>query len=50
MTFLQVLYLNFKDDFGDVLESTDFSVGTWLALGASLQVLSQALLPVDIRF
>ncbi|EPE36452.1 hypothetical protein GLAREA_05790 [Glarea lozoyensis ATCC 20868] len=50
MTFLRALYLNFKDDFGDLLETTDFSVATWLALGAGLQLLSQTLMPMNLAF
>lgn len=39
------LYLNFKNDFGNLLEVTDFSIATWLALGAGLQLLSLLWLP-----
>ena len=45
MLSLRALYLNFKDDYGDLLEVTDFSVTTWLALGAAVQLLSQRWLP-----
>ena len=45
MVSLRALYLNFRDDFGDLLEVTDFSIATWLAFGASLQLLSQSCLP-----
>ena len=41
----RALYLNFKDEFGDLLEVTDFSITTWLALGAGVQLLSQSWLP-----
>lgn len=47
---LRALYLNFKDDFGDLLEVTDFSLVTWLALGAGLQLLSQAWLPSGFSY
>ena len=47
---LRALYLNFKDDFGDLLEVTDFSLVTWLALGAALQLLSQAWLPPGFSY
>ena len=47
---LRALYLNFKDDYGDLLEATDFSVVSWLALGASLQLLSQSLLPSSLAY
>ena len=47
---LRALYLNFKDDYGDLLEATDFSVVSWLALGASLQLLSQSFLPSNLAY
>jgi hypothetical protein len=45
MASLRALYLNFRDDYGDLLEVTDFSIATWLAFGAGLQLLSQSWLP-----
>lgn len=45
MVSLRALYLNFKNDYGDLLEVTDFSITTWLAFGAGLQLLSQRWLP-----
>ena len=42
MASLRALYLNFKDDYGDLLEVTDFSIATWLAFGACLQLLTQS--------
>ena len=45
MVSLRALYLNFKDDYGDLLEVPDFSIATWLALGAALQLLSLRWLP-----
>ncbi|KAL9119242.1 MAG: hypothetical protein Q9187_004202 [Circinaria calcarea] len=50
MAFIRALWLNFKDDFGDLLEATDFSVVTWLALGAGLQLLSQSWLPSGLSY
>ena len=47
---IRALYLNFKDDFGDLLEVTDFSIATWLALGAGLQLLSQSWLPLGLSY
>ena len=47
---LRALYLNFKDDFGDLLEVTDFSIATWLAFGAGLQLLSQSWLPAGLSY
>ena len=41
----RALYDNFKKDYGNLLEVTDFSIITWLAFGASLQLLSQSWLP-----
>lgn len=38
----RALYDNFKEDYGNLLEVTDFSITTWLAFGASLQLLSQS--------
>ena len=50
MIYLKALYSNFKNDFGDLLEVTDFSVLTWLALGAGLQLLSQAWLSSGLSY
>ena len=50
MFSLQALYLNFKDDYGDLLEVPDFSITTWLALGASLQLLSLRWLPPGLSY
>lgn len=44
MPSLRALYQNFKTDFGSLLEVTDFSIPTWLALGATFQLLSQSYL------
>ena len=49
MFSLRAFYLNFKNDLGDLLEVTDFSILTWLAFGASLQLLSQSLLPFGLN-
>lgn len=46
----RALYLNFKNDFGDLLEVTDFSIVTWLAFGAALQQLSQSWLPSGLSY
>lgn len=50
MASLRALYLNFKNDFGDLLEVTDFSIATWLAFGAGLQLLSQSWLPSGLSY
>lgn len=50
MMSLRALYLNFKDDFGDLLEVTDFSIVTWLAFGAGFQLLSQSWLPSGLSY
>lgn len=50
MAFIWALWLNFKDDFGDLLEVTDSSVVTWLAFGAGLQLLSQSWLPSGLSY
>lgn len=50
MMSLRALYLNFKDDLGDLLEVTDFSILTWLAFGAALQLLSQSWLPPGLSY
>ncbi|MCJ1349564.1 hypothetical protein MMC31_007805 [Peltigera leucophlebia] len=50
MTSLRALYLNFKNDFGDLLEVTDFSIATWLAFGAGLQLLTQSCLPSGLSY
>ena len=50
MVSLRAVYLNFKDDYGDLLEATDFSIATWLAFGASLQLLSQWCLPSGLSY
>lgn len=50
MTSFRGLYLNFKDNYGDLLEVTDFSIVTWLALGAGLQLLSQSWLPSGLSY
>ena len=42
MAYLRSLYQNFKDDYSHLLEVTDFSIITWLAFGAILQLLSQS--------
>lgn len=42
MLYLRALYANFKNDYGDLLQVTDFSITTWLAFGATLQLLSQS--------
>ena len=50
MFSLQALYSNFKDDYGDLLEVADFSIPTWLAFGAGLQLLSLRWLPSDLSY
>lgn len=45
MVSLGALYANFKNDYGDLLEVTDFSITTWLVFGATLQLFSQSWLP-----
>lgn len=50
MVSLWALYLNFKNDFGDLLEVTDFSIATWLAFGAALQLLSQSWLSSGLSY
>lgn len=50
MASIQALYKNFKDDLGELIEPTDFSVLTWLALGAALQLLSQLWLPHNLSY
>lgn len=50
MVSLQALYLNFKDDYGDLLEVPDFSITTWLAFGAGLQLLSLRWLPSGLSY
>lgn len=50
MVSLGALYLNFKNDFGDLLEVTDFSIATWLAFGAGLQLLGQSWLPSGLSY
>lgn len=50
MLSLRALYANFKNDYGDLLEVTDFSITTWLAFGATLQLLSQSWLPYRLSF
>lgn len=50
MASLRALYLNFKNDFGDLLEVTDFSIATWLAFGAGLQLLSQSWLTPSLSY
>lgn len=50
MVSLRAFYENFKNDFGDLLEVTDFSVATWLAFGAALQLLSQSWLPSGLSY
>ena len=50
MASIRALYLNFKNDFGDLLEVTDFSIATWLAFGAGLQLLSQSWLPSGLSY
>lgn len=50
MTSLRALYLNFKNDLGELLEVTDFSIATWLAFGAGFQILTQAWLPYGLRY
>ena len=50
MAYLRTLYQNFKNDYGDLLEVTDFSIATWLAFGASLQLLSQSWLSPQLSY
>ncbi len=50
MASLRALYSNFKNDYGDLLEVTDFSILTWLTFGASLQLLSQSWLPSGLSY
>ena len=50
MTSPRALYLNFKNDFGDLLEVTDFSIPLWLAFGASLQLISLSWLPLSLNY
>ena len=50
MVSLQALYSNFKDDYGDLLEVPDFSIPTWLAFGAGLQLLSLRWLPAGLSY
>ena len=50
MKSLRALYENFKNDFGDLLEVTDFSIVTWLAFRAGLQLLSQFWLPSGLSY
>ena len=50
MVSLQALYSNFKDDYGDLLEVPDFSIPTWLAFGAGLQLLSLRWLPPNLSY
>lgn len=50
MTSLQALYVNFKNDIADLLEVTDFSIVTWLAFGACLQLLSQSWLSSKLSY
>ena len=40
----RAFYQNFKQDLGTLLEVTDFSIPTWLAFGATFQLLSQSYL------
>lgn len=46
----RALYINFKNDLGELLEVTDFSIATWLAFGASLQLISQSCLPSSLSY
>lgn len=50
MMSFRALYLNFKNDLGELLEVTDFSIATWLAFGAGLQLLAQAWLPSGLSY
>lgn len=50
MASFRALYLNFKNDLGELLEVTDFSIATWLAFGAGLQLLTQAWLPSGLSY
>ena len=50
MASLRTLYQNFKNDCGDLLQVTDFSIATWLAFGASLQLLSQSWLSPQLSY
>lgn len=50
MTSLRALYLNFKTDLSELLEVTDFSILTWLAFGASLQLLIQSWLSPSLGY
>ena len=43
-------YSHMEEILGDVLEHQDFSMQTWLALGAALQLLALAWLPVKLSF
>ena len=45
---LHTRYLAIQNSFGDLLEVTDFSVASWLALGAALQLVSLSCLPLNI--
>ena len=50
MPSLRALYMNFHQDYGNLLEVTDFSIKTWLAFGAGLQLLSQSWLPYNLSY
>lgn len=50
MLSLHALYSNFKNDISDLLEVPDFSIATWLAFGAGLQLLSQSWLPSGLTY
>ncbi len=50
MPSLQALYLSLKAKWGALLEVTAFSVPSWLAIGASLQLLSQSWLPSRVGY
>lgn len=50
MTSLRALHANFKEDFGNLLEVTDFSITTWLAFGAAFQLICQYFLPPSLCY
>lgn len=50
MTSPRALRFNLKNHFGKLLEVTDFSITTWLAFGAILQLISQSWLPSSLSY
>lgn len=50
MFSVRALYRNCRNDLGELLEVTDFSIPTWLAFGAGLQLLCQSWLPSNLPF